>query len=116
MPSTSPKPTRRRVYIKGSRGDWTAEVEGRRLAVLHSSWRVGMTGYHDPMTGAKIDGKDYAKYMAALMSEGLVVVQKDKPGTLDRDGYIGVFTFKDLAVEESGAVALNLVARYADPR
>lgn len=75
-----------------------------------------MTQYRDPMTGAKIDGKNYAKYMAALTTESLVIVQKDKPGTLDRNGYVGVFTFKDLIVEDSGAVTLTLVARHADPR
>lgn len=68
------------------------------------------------MEGAKVDGKRYAAYMAALTSENLVVVQKDKPGTLDRDGYVGVFTFKDLNFEDSGAVSLTLVARYADPK
>ena len=68
------------------------------------------------MAGAKIDGKRYATYLAALKSEDLLVVQKDKPGTLDRDGYVGIFTFKDLVIEDSGAVNLTLVARYADPK
>ena len=68
------------------------------------------------MTGARVDGKRYAAYMDALTSENLVVIQKDKPGTLDRDGYVGVFTFKDLNVDDMGAVTLTLVARYADPK
>ena len=68
------------------------------------------------MTGATIDGKRYAAYMDALTSENLVVIQKNKPGTLDRDGYVGVSSFKDLNVEATGAVTLALVARYADPK
>jgi hypothetical protein len=68
------------------------------------------------MDGAKTDGRRYAAYMAALISEDLVVVQRNKPGSFDRDGYVGVFSFKDLIVEASGAVNLTIVARYADPK
>lgn len=104
------------VYITGKRGDWTAMVEGRRLAVLHASWRTGTTGYYDPMSGAKTDGKRYTDYMSALVGSELVVVQKDKPGTLDRDGYVGVFKYKDLVVGGAGEIKLTLVERYADPK
>jgi len=106
----------RRVHIHGLRGEWTAEVEGRRLAVIHTSKRKGVTGYHDPMVGAKIDGKRYSDFLVALQSQDLVVVQRDVPGTFDRDGYVGVFTFKDLSVSEDGAISLTLIERYADPK
>jgi hypothetical protein len=91
-------------------------VQGRRLAALHATWRSGMTGYRDPMRGAKIEGQRYAACLAALTSENLVVVRKDKPETLERGGYVSVFTFKDLVVEKSAAASLTLVARPADPK
>ena len=91
-------------------------VEGRRPAVLHPTWRIGMTGYRDPMSGAKSERQRYAACLAALTSENLVVVRKDKPETLERGGYVSVFTFKDLVVEKSAAASLTLVARPADPK
>ena len=48
------------VKITGARGDWTAQVEGQRLAVIHNIWWTPPDAYHDPMIGAKIDGKRYA--------------------------------------------------------
>jgi hypothetical protein len=104
------------VHIVGARGDRTAEVEGRRLAVIHSSWREGLTGYHDPMTAAKTDGRRYRDLLSALRAHDLVVVQRDAPGGLERDGYVGVFRFRDLAVGDDGAIRLTLVERYADPK
>jgi len=105
---------RRTVHVLGARGDWTAEVEGQRLAVIHSRWRVGRSGYLDPMDGANRDGKRYADFLKALQENDLVVVQRDVPGTFDRDGYVGVFRFKDLVVGASGQISLSLVERYAD--
>lgn len=106
----------RQVHIVGARGDWTAKVEGRTLAVIHTSWRRGPTGYHDPMAGANTTGKRYTEFAEALKSNDLVVVQRDGPGSLARDGYIGVFHFKDLTIGSAGEISLTLVARYADPR
>lgn len=91
-------------------------VQGRRLAVLHATWRSGMTGYRHPMRGAKIEGQRYAADPAALTSETLVVVRKDRPGMPEKGGYVGVFTFTDLDVAESAAVSLRLAACYADPK
>ena len=104
----------RHVHIVGARGDWTAEVEGRRLAVIHTCWRQGLTGYHDPMEGANTTGKRYSDFVDALKSNDLVVVQRDVPGSFARDGYVGVFHFKDLNIGPAGDVSLTLVARYAD--
>jgi len=105
---------RRTVHVLGAGGDWTAEVEGQRLAVIHSRWRVRRSGYLDPMDGANRDGKRYADFLKALQENDLVVVQRDVPGTFDRDGYVGVFRFKDLVVGASGQISLSLVERYAD--
>ncbi|MBP6737216.1 MAG: hypothetical protein KA139_07245 [Rhodobacteraceae bacterium] len=104
----------RQVHIVGARGDWTAEVEGRRLAVIHSCWRQGATGYHDPMSGANITGKRYDDFLDALKSHDLVVVQRDVPGSFARDGYVGVFRFKGLEIGPKGEISLTLVERYAD--
>jgi hypothetical protein len=106
----------RRVRITGERGRWIAFADGRWLAVIHSTWRRGLTGYLDPMTGAKTDGKRYEEYLEALQRESEVIVQKDKPGTLDRAGYVGIFTFRDLFVGDDGSVGLTLIARVADPQ
>ena len=105
----------KRVKITGERGRWLAEAEGRWLPVIHTTWRVGATGYFDPMTGAKVDGKRHGEYVEALKRETLVVVQRDKPGSFERDGYVGIFAFKDVLIGEDGSIRLTLVSRYADP-
>ena len=86
------------------------------LPVIHDTWRQGQTGYFDPMTGAKVEGKRHAEYIEALRREDLLILQRDKAGSLERDGYIGIFTFKDLVVGDDGSVELTIVARYADPQ
>jgi hypothetical protein len=105
----------RRVNIHGERGRWLAEVEGAWLAVIHTTWRQGATGYHDPMAGAKIDGARYTEFVQALRDHDRVVIQRDKPGTFDRDGYVGVFKFTSLEIRPDGAVSLILTERLADP-
>jgi hypothetical protein len=92
-----------------------AEVEGLRLAVIHNSARIGATGYYDPMTGVKTSGKRYQDFLTALHAHDRVVIQRDIPGTSFRDGYVGIFKFKDLAVAPDGAVSLTLTMRDADP-
>ncbi len=105
----------KRVKITGERGRWIAEAEGHWLAVLHTSWRKFPNGYFDPMTGAKVDGKRHAEFVEALRREPFVILQRDKPGSLDRDGYVGIFTFENLQIGADGSVGLTLIARYADP-
>ena len=99
--------------ITGHRGQWTADVEGRELGVLHTSWREGVTGYFDPMEGAKADGAKHARLAEALRSNDLAVMQRDTPGDpgLSRDGYIGIFSYKDLQIGDDGSVRLTLVDR-----
>ena len=104
------------VHIQGKRGAWTAEVEGRHLAVLHSTWRQGPSDYHDPMLGVRLDGKRYGDLVDALKAHDLVVVQKDAGENLDRAGYVGVFRFKDLLIGTRGEISLTLTERYADHR
>ena len=104
----------RQVHIVGARGDWTAKVEGRRLAVIHTCWRRGPTGCNDPITGANTTGKRYSDFLCALKTHDLVVVQRDVPGSFARDGHVGVFRFKDLFVGPAGEVPLTLVERHAD--
>ena len=104
----------RRLHIVGARGDWTADVEGRRLAVIHSRWRHGASGYHDPMAGAATAGKRYADFVQALKTNDLVVIQRDGPGGLARDGYVGIFRFADLLIGSAGDISLTLVERYAE--
>lgn len=106
--------TRHRVHIQGERGRWLAEVDGRWLAVIHPTWRQGATGYHDPMPGVNRSGARYREFLQALKDHDDVIIQRDKPGTFDRDGHVGVFRFPNLAVGPEGAVSLTLIDRTAD--
>ncbi len=110
-------PKVRRLRITGARGDWTADVEGVRLPVIHTTWRDGPNKYRDPMVGEKLDGKRYQGYVELLLRSTEVVLQRDAdPQSLARNGYVGVFSFVDLDVEAGGAISLNLTKRVADPR
>ncbi|KHQ52528.1 hypothetical protein [Mameliella alba] len=108
---------RKLVKTTGERGRWTAEVEGKRLAVIHNTWRVGETGYADPMEGIDRNGKRFMEYAEALRDHDLVVMQRDVGGgDLARDGYIGVFSFDSLDLTEGAPVRLRLLDRVADPK
>ena len=106
------------VKITGARGDWTAKVEGNpnRIAVLHDTWWTLPNKYFDPMESDRVGGKRYTDFVAALQASELVVVQRDVPGSFERESYIGVFVFKDLVIGDTGSISLNLVNRYANPR
>ena len=114
---TSPKvkpPSARAVRITGARGDWIADVEGERLAVIHSTWWTGKDAYRDPMVGVDVRAKRYVDYVAKLQETDRVVVQRDKgQGSLERDGYVGVFSFKDLKVDPAGPIEMRLTSRVA---
>ena len=106
--------------IIGARGDWTAEFEGVRLAVIHRHWWTPPDKYFDPMTGAKIDGARYQAYVAALRAYNRVVMQRDDPRrtdtplglTLDRRGYIGVFNFDNLMIHTDGSIEMRITGRH----
>ncbi len=103
--------------ITGARGDWIADVDGERLAVIHDTWWSGKDAYLDPMGGVDLAAKRYIDYVAKLRESDRVVVQRDKgDGSLEREGYVGVFSFKDLVVDPSGPIALTLTARVANSR
>jgi hypothetical protein len=82
------------------------------LPVIHNTWRRGETGYFDPMLEAKLDGKRYSEFVEALRSENLVIMQRDKKGSLEREGYIGIFEFGDLEIGKDGSIKLTLLSRY----
>jgi hypothetical protein len=69
------------------------------------------------MEGVDVASKRYADYVATLRKADRVVVQRDKGnGSPERDGYVGVFSFKDLLVHPDGPIELRLTARVAHPR
>lgn len=108
--------TVRPVKIVGRRGNWLAEVEGRLLAVLHSTWRIGGTGYFDPMLDVKLEGLKYRRLVEALDLHNEVVIQKDRaPDNFARDGYVGVFRFEDLRIGADGSIRLTLGEQTAEP-
>ena len=107
---------RKKIKIVGSRGDWTARVAGKRLAVIHNTWRKNLIDYFDPMTSAAIDGIRYQTFVEALKTYNEVVIQVDAaPGDFSRVGYVGVFSFSDLIIGEDGSIALKIVDRLYDP-
>jgi len=117
---TSPETKRgpiRPVTIAGARGDWIADVDGERLAVIHDTWWTGKDAYRDPMVDVDVTTKRYLDYVAKLRESDRVVVQRDKgKGSLERDGYVGVFSFRDLEVDPAGPVSMRLIARVASAR
>ena len=116
-PKAKPAPRIRPVKITGARGDWIADVEGERLAVIHDTWWSGKNVYRDPMTGVDVETKRYTDYVEKLRESDRVVVQRDKgQGSLERDGYVGVFSFKDLQVDPAGPIEMTLTARIASSR
>lgn len=78
--------------------------------------RIGANGYFGPFPTDPRRSKKYQELEAALHSNELAVVQRDKdPVKLDRDGYVGVFRFSDLKIDYASGFSLKLVERYADP-
>jgi hypothetical protein len=64
--------------------------------------------------GVDVLAKRYVDYVAKLQETDRVVVQRDKgQGSLERDGYIGVFSFKDLKVDPAGPIEMRLTSRLA---
>ena len=54
--------------------------------------------------GRRSTTKRYVEYVQKLRESDRVVVQRDKgQGSLERDGYVGVFSFKDLEVDPDRA-------------
>ncbi len=104
----------KRVNIHPERGRWVPEVEGKWLANLHSSFRVGLDRYEAPIRPEDWGTKRLGELERALKENEPVVVRKDKgPDDLSRDGYIGVFRFKDLIFDAEQGLKLTFVARYA---
>lgn len=98
--------------ITGFRGQWTADVAGTELAVLHNTWRVGTTGYFDPMEKAKSDGEKHKRLTDALASNDVAVMQRDAGDeALTREAFIGLFSYKDLEIGDDGSIKLTLVDR-----
>ena len=97
--------------ITTTRGQWTADVEGRELAVLQSARRVGTTGYFDPMENAKADGPKYERLLSALADNDVAVLQRDAEGTAASGAYVGLFSYKDLQIGDDGSISLTFVDR-----
>lgn len=107
----------RLVKILHEPGQWLAEVEGRRLAVLEfRHWNMHNKTYRQPL--AQQGDPRCAEFLSALTANDLAVMHRDPgdPGANNvHDGLIGVFRFSDLVISPD-AVALTLVERYASPR
>ena len=116
-PAKDKTPPVRPVKIISGRGDWTAEVDGERLAVIHDTWWTGKGAYRDPMVGVNVKAPRYVEYVETLEATDRVVVQRDKGnGNLDRESFVGVFSFADLLVDPAGPVQLRLTRRVANAR
>jgi hypothetical protein len=99
------------------RGRWVADVEGRLLGVLHHTQRVGLDKYQAAILPEHLGSKRLAELERALRENEHVVVQRDKDSvTLARDGYVGVFTFKDLVFDPDEGLKLTFTGKYAEPK
>ena len=107
----------RRVKITGARGRWVAEVEGRMLAVLHSTHMQPGGQLFAPFDDGDPRGRArYEEFQEALRNHELVVIQRDRSATdFTRNGYVGVFRFSDLEIDYASGISLRLTERYADP-
>ena len=99
----------RKPSIKGQRGSWTANFEGRDLAVLHDTWWTRSDGYFDPMENAATGGARYQSLVNALTTFDEIIMQKDGEG-FAREGYIGVFNFDNLSIGDDGSISLTLTS------
>lgn len=108
------------MKIHGQRGDWLAEVEGRRLAVLHNSFWDTRTGtYRAPIPREHPGQRRFEGLIVALTENDLAVMQIDRDRvSLARKGYAGVFRFCDLKIDASTEMLLTLriTERYAEPK
>ena len=100
------------MRIVGRRGEWTADVEGRELAVLHNTHRVGARSYVDANRADVAASEKQARLVAALIENDMAVLQRDADAeTRARDGFIGIFSYKDLDIGEDGSIRLTFVDR-----
>ena len=105
------------VRINGVRGRWVAKVEGKWLGVLHNTQRLGLDRYEAPILPEHIGSKRLLDLEGALREHDLVVIQKDENETnLARNGYVGVFYFKDLIFDPDHGIRLTFTDRYASPK
>ena len=110
------------VKILGKRGSWLAEVEGKQLAVLHDKL-LGPGGEYKQLCYPETPlGKQHA-LLDALKTHDLAVLQKDseagshnrgEPNHM-RDGYVAVFRFTDLQIDDDLSFTLRFTERYAKP-
>ena len=97
--------------IIGYRGQWTADVEGRELPVLNSSYREGTTGYFDAPKETR-EGAKFDRLRQALESNDIAVMQRNASDDgRSREGYIGLFSYKDLEFGDDNSIRLTLVDR-----
>ena len=73
---------------------------GERLAVIHDTWWSGRTSTAIRWSASTSRASAIVDYVSKLRESDRVVVQRDKgTGSLECDGYVGVFSFKDLQVD-----------------
>lgn len=110
------------VKIIGRRGSWLAEVEGKHLAVLHDRL-LKKGGQYQQRCYPETPRNKQLELLEALKNHSLAVLQKDsKEGSHERgepnhmrDGYVAVFRFSDLQIDEDLSFTLRFTERYANP-
>jgi hypothetical protein len=109
---------RPKLKAKGQRGSWFATVEGELLPCVHDLWVSKARFYCDPYLYRGIP--DYDEFMNAIERGGKVILTKSivapnsaEPPTLNREGYIGIFTVENVRCDDDG-FKFELVERIAD--
>ena len=86
----------------GSRGSWFAEVLGELIPCV-SDHHLSRMHYVDP--GANPDSPRWKRYIAAIRRDKRIILTHRKPGCNGRsvrDGYVAVFSVKNVAVTRAG--------------
>ena len=107
----------KRVSINGKRGRWVAEAAGRWRAVLRHTLWVGADRSEAPIMPEHVGDRRPGELEQALRENDPAVIQRDKDAvSLARNGYVGVFRFKDLIIDYKHGLKLTLTEHCADPK
>ena len=98
---------KKKVPLVRHKGQWTGETQeyGRVAVIHHSLYRPGELYCQD-----KGKLKRQRDWEEAVRSNEVVAMQKDKPGTLEADGYVALWRRSEI-VEDETQIMFKLVDR-----
>ena len=101
-----------RASIVGRRGQWTARVNGRDLAVPHHPIRRDRPDHVEPYDPACLYGAEYPGPAEALHAHDDAVMQRDRSADdLSRDEDAEVFRFGTPRISDDGLIESLITGR-----